>query len=215
MVTATVYPDYEVSRCQITKHITLATSRDSNQHNQDQAGLGWLLGHCRCGMIWIIGAWERVRRMIWSEDYLCFPSPECIYLPTQLRVWGSPGTCYRHLHCWDLISQSYDIRANTEQITTRLRDISKFCSHCSNSYITALSLVESFIVMLRQLCYSMWLPCTERIYYGRPDAIKTKPGYISSLTLNILVSFCFVVDFNLMRQIFVFIKWCPNLSGNI
>ena len=63
-------------------------------------------------------------------------------------------------------------------------DISRLCSHWSSSYITALSLVESFIVMLRHLSYAIknqikaqhflpfvcslwhrdrWLPCKERI----------------------------------------------------
>ena len=35
------------------------------------------------------------------------------------------------------------------------RDIAGLCSHWSSSYITALSLVESFIVMLRQLSYAI------------------------------------------------------------
>ena len=34
-------------------------------------------------------------------------------------------------------------------------DISRLCSHWSSSYITALSLVESFTVMLRQLSYAI------------------------------------------------------------
>ena len=35
------------------------------------------------------------------------------------------------------------------------RDISSLCSHWSSSFITALSLVGSFIVMLRQLSYAI------------------------------------------------------------
>ena len=34
-------------------------------------------------------------------------------------------------------------------------DIARLCSHWSSSYITVLSLVESFIVMLRQLSYAL------------------------------------------------------------
>ena len=42
-------------------------------------------------------------------------------------------------------------------------------SHWSSSYITALSLVESF----RE---DRWLPCTERIYYRCTYAIKNQRG---------------------------------------
>ena len=34
-------------------------------------------------------------------------------------------------------------------------DISRHCSHWSSAYNTALSLVESFLVMLRQLLYAI------------------------------------------------------------
>ena len=56
-------------------------------------------------------------------------------------------------------------------------------SHWSRNVEAWLSLVESFIVLLRQLYYAIknlygirdrWLPCTERSYYRRPYAIKNQ-----------------------------------------
>ena len=54
-------------------------------------------------------------------------------------------------------------------------------SHWSRNVEARLSLVESLIVLLLQLSYLVlygirdrWLPCTERSYYRRPDAIKNQ-----------------------------------------